>query len=325
VREQIAWFNEHDVCPTCTQPITETFRGKHINELVFIEAACGDELSTAIAAVESATAAVKRLETKRQQVARDFSVLEPLSRELKRLKSHADTLTRNATRIHNEANPYTTQRLRAEREQRRVTGEIATKRQEEAAAQRELAAYDYWRAERGGFRKVRLYCLESVLQELELETRNSLMQLGLLGWSVKYSTATETQRGTQRLGVQVQIQAPQSPLGRFEAVSLGEGQRARLAASLGLASLIQRWAGVWWNTEIWDEPTNWLSEEGVSDLLDCLVHRARAMDKSIWLADHRSLAHSGFTEIYMVVKDQSGSQWQQVQWQTTTEDHRRQP
>jgi hypothetical protein len=44
-----------------------------------------------------------------------------------------------------------------------------------------------------------------VLQELSIETRNSLMALGLPGWHAEFSTATETRAGTHRLGVQINI------------------------------------------------------------------------------------------------------------------------
>ena len=81
---------------------------------------------------------------------------------------------------------------------------------------------------------------------------------------------------------------------------------------MGLASLIQRWSGVRWNFEVWDEPTAWLSARGVENLLDSLAYRAEAQGKSILLADHRSLAHSGFVESYMVTKDAQGSRWEQV-------------
>jgi energy-coupling factor transporter ATP-binding protein EcfA2 len=157
---------------------------------------------------------------------------------------------------------------------------------------------------------VRLWCLENVLRELTLETKNSLLALGLQGWGVNYTTATETKTGTMKLGVQIQIEPPGEKAGRFDVLSGGEGQRVRLAASLGLANLVQRWAGVQWNFEIWDEPTAWLSTRGVENLLDALSYRAHSQTKSILLADHRSLAHSGFAEMYRVIKDEQGSHWE---------------
>src|SRR5262249_25119885 len=145
-------------------------------------------------------------------------------------------------------------------ERARLEEELGAKRQEEQAKITQLSQLNFWK---GGFKKVRLFCLENVLHELEIETRNSLMALGLIGWKVGLKTATETRSGTVKLGVQVDVQPPRHPLGKFDVLSGGEGQRARIAISLGLANLIQRWAGVRYNFEVFDEPTAWLSTQGV--------------------------------------------------------------
>ena len=82
----------------------------------------------------------------------------------------------------------------------------------------------------------------------------------------------------------------------------GEGQRVRLAVAMGLASLIQRQAGISINFEVFDEPTQFLSETGIENLLECLRHRAAVLHKSIWLCDHRTLLCSNFSEIWVVRK-----------------------
>jgi energy-coupling factor transporter ATP-binding protein EcfA2 len=145
-----------------------------------------------------------------------------------------------------------------------------------------------------------------VLQQLDLETMNAAQSLGLVGWRISYSTETETKSGTQKLGVQVEVQSPVNK-GPFSAWSGGEGQRIRLCTALGFGSLLQRWSGVRWCLEVFDEPTSWLSEAGIEDLLDLLKNRTDLMDKAILVADHRGLQHAGFDRILTVVKDAEGS------------------
>jgi DNA repair exonuclease SbcCD ATPase subunit len=186
----------------------------------------------------------------------------------------------------------------------RLESELAGKQGEHEAKVTELASLNYWR---DGFKKVRLFCLDNVLQELEVETRNSLLALGLIDWKIDFKTATETKSGTVKLGVQVNVKPPKHKATKFDVLSGGEGQRARLAISLGLSGLIQRWSGVRYMVEVWDEPTAWLSEQGVEDLLDIFKYRADSTGKSIYVCDHRALMHSSFSEIFTVIKDSNGS------------------
>jgi DNA repair exonuclease SbcCD ATPase subunit len=309
----IEFFETNRTCPTCGRAIGDDFSETHIRQLVGERGRYGHELNRIGEALAVAVSASKTLEQDWQIAVADIAGAEReqavFAEQLRARRDEADDLQRQAVRTRNETNPYAAQKAAAIAERDRVAGLIAEYQRNEAAKTAELAGLGYWRQ---GFRRVRLFCLENVLQELALETRNSLLSLGLVGWRINYMTATETKAGTVRLGVQVEVEPPQQPSGRFDVLSGGEGQRARLAASLGLASLVQRWAGVWWNIEVWDEPTAWLSEAGVENLLDCLAQRADARNKSIFIADHRALNHSGFAELYQVIKDHTGSHWQRV-------------
>ena len=134
---------------------------------------------------------------------------------------------------------------------------------------------------------------------------NAAESLGLVGWRISYATETETKSGTSKMGVQVEVHPPDDR--RFSNWWGGEAQRVRLCTGLGFAGLIQRWAGVRYGFEVFDEPTNWLSEAGIEDLLDMLKNRADARGTRIFLADHRALTHSGFDQVMTVVKDENGS------------------
>jgi DNA repair exonuclease SbcCD ATPase subunit len=308
----IEWFRDRDECPTCQQKITAKFSREYRARLAENAATVSEHIAEATSAFAIASELADRLEGQWQQFVRVTENAEAarativVQHDAKQRES--DDLQRQAVRVRNEKNPFAEQRQAVVAESFRLR---ALRDEQQAAVDATatvLEALSFWRQ---GFRRVRLFCLDQVLAELAVETRNSLSALGLNGWGMHYTTATENKSGSLRLGVQVEVEPPGEAGQKFDVFSCGEAQRARLAASLGLASLVQRWAGVWWNTEVWDEPTNWLSGRGVDDLLDALDYRAETQDKSIMLLDHRSLAHS-FSETWMVTKDARGSSWERV-------------
>ena len=88
----------------------------------------------------------------------------------------------------------------------------------------------------------------------------------------------------------------------------GVSQRLRLAGTMGLIDLIRSRTGVECNIEVWDEPTQWLSEQGIDDLLYVLEERAKEGSKKVFLIDHRKLqSFGGFYNIINIIKDKSGS------------------
>jgi DNA repair exonuclease SbcCD ATPase subunit len=308
LERELRFFDDNDNCPTCGQEITEEFANEHKGHLSDEIEASTKSVSESLFKLETARRRLKGLEGIWQKAVNQAGVNRQTQAVLKERVvakiQEVNNLTIQLNRIRQEVNPYTSQKTAAIENKKRLESELAEKEIEEQTMVSELAKLNYWRQ---GFRKVRLFCLDNVLQELTIETRNSLLALGLLDWQVSFKSASETKSGTVKLGVQVDVKPPQHKSSKFDILSGGEGQRARLAGSLGLASLVQRWAGVKYNFEVWDEATSWLSSEGVTNLLDTLSYRADRYKKSVWLCDHRALQSSSFAEIYQVVKDGSGS------------------
>lgn len=91
----------------------------------------------------------------------------------------------------------------------------------------------------------------------------------------------------------------------WESWSGGETQRLRIACSIGLANLIRARMPNAPELEIWDEPTSFLAEEGVQDLIDFFSERAE--ERQVFLIDHRSLDSGAFDRIFTVTKDKQGS------------------
>lgn len=304
LRDTVRFLARNDFCPVCAQPITAEHVSAHTRRSETELAALDRELETAEIDRDTLDGERRAAEATWRALTRenDQRRADHAARE-KALSERQIALERDLERVAAEVNPHADEAARVVRELERLQQQLDGLREREQAMQTELAQLDFWRQ---GFRRVRLFCLDQVLTELTAETRNALLALGLAGWDVKFTTASETKSGTLRLGVQAEVNSPVAA-GRFESCSGGEGQRARLAVSLGLAQLIQRWAGVSVDFEVWDEPTAWLSDEGIADLLDCLAERAEAGGKTLWLCDHRALAHGGFRDIVTVVKDREGS------------------
>jgi len=183
-----------------------------------------------------------------------------------------------------------------------------------AAAEPRIAELQVSQAQTGfwkqGFRQVRLWQVNRILTMFEIETAAAAAQLGVGDWQVKFATEAETKSGSVRPGIHVTATNP-AKRGDYRSYSFGEAQRIKLAISLGLSSLIQALAGVCHTLQVFDEPTAWLSVEGIDDLLKCLYDRAHQHDLSIWLLDHRSMTFP-FDATYMVVKEHAGSSVQQL-------------
>ena len=321
VLEDIRFFKEHDTCPVCTQKISQGFSVRHV-AVQEVESerytALIKEIEAAVANArvaannilaewnalsarlleEEAAAAVKRARIRALEM--DMASEE---RMLERLGAEGNPHGAQRRQVEAEANPYTTRRLHVGEARAELEATLSRHRAGEEKLSTEMAQLDFWRQ---GFRRVRLFCINRVLRQLELETMNAAQDLGLVGWKISYATETETRSGTQKMGVQVEVQSP-TLSGPFATWSGGEGQRVRLCTALGVAGLIQRWSGVRWGLEVYDEPTAFLSEEGIEDLLDHLKNRADSSGKSILLCDHRGLQHAAISRVIRVIKDEHGS------------------
>ena len=169
----------------------------------------------------------------------------------------------------------------------------------------EIRAHEPWAKH---YKDVRLTVIEQALTAFQVEANNSIAELGLTNWSIKFAVEKENKSGSLTKGFQVMIDSPRNPEGvRWESWSGGERQRMRLAGAMGLANLISNHSGFHCNLEIWDEPSTSLSPRGLNDLLEALHRRALDLDKQIWIVDHHSLSYGGFEKIYTIVHEEEGA------------------
>ena len=308
IRKEAAFFAESPSnCPTCAQEISKRFAADKVKtfeflmedlekERVFLQ----KELDTAIAQLSS----MRRVDAK-QSEEREVVFREERETKLK-LKGQqqlVDALAKQAEAAADEANPFTQQRKENASTRNALQRGIAKTRLQAGTLREEFTLADYWKT---GFKKVRLFQVAQSLDMLQLEVNSAAAMLGLTGWTIQFVTEVETKAGTVRQGVRIVVSSP-TATGTWESWSGGEGQRIRLAVAMGLAALIQRMAGVHYDFEVWDEPSAWLSPEGINDLLGCLDVRAKLTGKTVWILDHRALWHAGFAQTWEVSKTDNGS------------------
>jgi len=159
-----------------------------------------------------------------------------------------------------------------------------------------------------GFKEVRLFLIEESLAQLEVETNACLYDLGLEEWAIEFAVEGETKGGTIKKGFTANIRSPHNEeVVPWEAWSGGEAQRLRLAMAMGMSSLIATQTGIMSNIEIWDEPCQHLSEEGISGLLTALETRAAQTGRQIWIVEHHALDFGRFADVVKVTKTAAGS------------------
>lgn len=182
--------------------------------------------------------------------------------------------------------------------------------EEKQEATRLFQVYDYLKK---GFKDVRLLVVQEALKEFEIQINNNLQKLGMPDWNVELDIDSDTKSKTVKKGFTIMVKSPYNPKPvPFEAWSGGEGQRLRLAGTFGLMDFIHDRRGTDWNIEAFDEPTQWLSGEGIEDLLESLYYRSRDLKKKIFIIDHRDFkSYGGFSGIIKTVKDTKGSHIEQ--------------
>lgn len=301
-------------CPACGQEIDPAYAAQHLEKHDSDLAALADRLGKLNRRLEHAkkgTLTVQKGidEAREKQRALDRVANE---RDLMKREKHRDVVVYEESlqdaqaqlaRARELKNPYIESLIKTKAETAELSDKLRIQRRQEETLKGGITALESWQHH---FKRVRLFCIERVLRQLDIETMNAALSLGLIGWKISYTTESETKSGSVKLGVQVAIKSPHME-GPFNAWSGGEGQRVRLCTALGFAGLLQRWAGVRWRLECFDEPTNWLSSAGIEDLLDLLRDRAESHDKRIFIMDHRGLMHAGFSQVLTVVKDEHGS------------------
>ena len=234
---------------------------------------------------------------------REVQVIElDLAEHTERMKGRCSDLDN----IKSQRSPHKTRIVEYEQRLKKLKIEISKLKEDMNKLEGLIQAVSFWVK---GFKDIRLSIIETTLEALTVEVNNYLGALGMEDWAVKFDVERETKGGTVSRGFQVFVQSPTSPQGTMvplEAWSGGEGQRLRLAGTLGLANLILDQRGITPNLQVWDEPLYGLSGTGRDDALELFREQAHTTGKQIWLVDHRALEF-GFDRVVCINKDKTGS------------------
>lgn len=314
IRKDMAGLAGAKVCPICKQSLKGTSLAEHIKSeekrLTALQAKIDKDVPAEITnAVVSAEAAVeqyreyeKEYSEKVSKARAEVDLQAPAAAELKIQLASLEQSIRLAEK---EINPYDEQVSTLKKRRGSLRRQAEDVQDEIAGQQRVIERTRLWVR---GFKDIRLYITQDVLQELELTTNAMLEEVGLLDWRVQYLVEKEAKVGTVQRGLAILITSPRykEPV-RWESWSGGERQRLRIVGALALAEVLLNHAGMRPNLEILDEPTRDLSGAGTRDLVDFLATRGAQLEKSIFYVDHLAVESTRFTSVLSVTKDRHGS------------------
>jgi len=213
-------------------------------------------------------------------------------------------LANDTKRIQAEENPFTNLCDELEARYHKLGEERETLILAEEAVNADIEILKFWQK---GYRDIRLEQIDTTLLELELATNRNATALGLQDWEIQFATERETKSGNVSHAFSIFLFPPgqKQPIS-WDSYSGGEAQRWQLAVTFGLSEVLLSRAGINPDIELYDEPTSFLSQEGIDSLLEVLHTRAHELQRRIYLIDHRSLERGSFDGIVTVIKDNTG-------------------
>ena len=306
-----------DVCVTCKQKIegqhihSETER--HNQRLLDIEQSLTQVKAEAIAlqkSIKSSASEVSEAKKVAEDIQRD---LNAVGGELSGIKHTILGITHNKNNainslesIQKRKNPFLSQKEQLQKEQDELKQKEGKLNRHLAEKQQSILNTQYWVT---GFKDIKLMVIHEVLAQLEIEVNNNLYQLGLPEWRIEFASEVVNKSGKTKNSFTVLIHSPETdkPVA-WESWSGGETQRLRIAGALGVADLITSCFGALQGFEVFDEPSQFLSASGISDVVESLRDRALNTGKVIFLIDHRNLDATKFSGLYTVVRHSNNVQ-----------------
>jgi DNA repair exonuclease SbcCD ATPase subunit len=314
LKEELRSLGKTGSCPTCGQSIKGTGLEKHkkklTNDIEIIQSSLDKGLSPDLEKqIKHKDIEVKNLwsiQIAMQKVSdKSLYDVDSLTPRVAQLKTQIEVLDRDWEQREQTTNPHQMQIVDLNKRLAQIRSSRKKLLENQRDLEQELKRVVFWVK---GFKNVRLYLIEDMLQQLEMATNSMLPEVGLEEWQVQYRIEKETKSGSIRQGLDVVIFSPANdgPV-KWESFSGGEGQRLRLVGALALSETLLNHSGVVTNLEIIDEGSSHLSKEGVRDLCSFLAERARTHNKQIFLVDHAAVESAEFTSTITIVKDKNGS------------------
>jgi DNA repair exonuclease SbcCD ATPase subunit len=314
--EKIKALN-NDNCPTCSQPIKSDKLRKQLEAALknalksFINGieTNQDSFDRNVVAANHIQLTINRLEEAKEGFENDANearlVLDRLVPRISEWQAQVKAIEKSLQDFEEKNNPYTEQ-LQTLRRRRDISKANGNKYEETIKTKTEYCErVRFWIK---GFKDIKLLVVEEILQELEITSNAMTEESGLIGWQIQYDIERETKSKTIARGLNISILSPanKQPV-KWECWSGGEAQRLRLIGTAALSSVLLNHVGVSCNFEVYDEPTQGLSKEGIVDLVELLAQRAADTHKSIWLIDHHTISSNKFAAEILITKNKNGS------------------
>lgn len=307
-----------DKCPYCEQPVDADFikaeKTKINKEIIEINKSSQSYQATITALEEQKKANLDKLaliDQEFQSKQAEVSLLESQKTSItaaKVLKLQELRHVREALdRLKTQEDPYSSLLVKSQQDLESSRKEIEQCSKNIEQINRDILGISYWTK---GFKELRLWVISDALEALGIESNNALSELGLPDWTLKFQMEKETTKGTLSKGFNVFVNSPDLKPGTFVPFKIwcgGETQRLKLATTIGLSSLISSYKGINLNIFVVDEPSIYLSDEGIEDLIRLLSEYAKANDKTIYWIDQRYLQSNLFDGTIKVVKTEEGS------------------
>jgi DNA repair exonuclease SbcCD ATPase subunit len=145
-----------------------------------------------------------------------------------------------------------------------------------------LPLYTFWVK---SFKDIKIYALEECLNIINLYLTQFMERLGFKTIQAKFLSDRLKANDETKKEIYLQIFNSGKET-TFSSLSGGEAQRLRIIINAGIADFIKSYIHSPIKFELWDEPTQWLSIEGVNFLFEFL--RDRSHNKLVLLASHHN-------------------------------------
>ena len=312
------WKTLTDKCPTCEQEVNKEFAATEKQRLTKEYVVLGKRLKEDERLVKELEAQITVNNTKRKELEGREKISMESVKELsssvikiaydKEAKLQEMRHIREKINAENtEANPYNTLLDLLDKEMLITLSEVEQVNQDLEEANKGFKGTEFWVK---GFKELRMWVISDALSALEIESNNALSKLGLMDWKIKFQMERETQKGGVSRGFHVMVHSKRFTKDKFlplKKFSGGEARRLKLSGVIGFSSLIQNYTGVEFNMSVWDEPSSYLSKEGIDDLIEFLSEQAETNQKVIYFADQRQLEASNFKSVITMTKTDEGT------------------
>lgn len=304
-------------CPTCKQKVdgkvikieTDVLKEQISNTEELLNSFTKKEKEIAKSLSNEKNKKVKEIEKLNKQE-REINDLDKevtvLENDIVNCKDRIDYNSIELEKEKNNKNPYIDMISDNDSKVKMLKRKLLYQEEELDRTKRLVEIYKYWQK---GFKDIKLMLTSEALDEFEIEINNNLQNLGLADWKVKLLVDTETKSGSVKRGFNIFVKSlVNENLVPFDCWSGGEGQRIRIATTLGLVDFISNKRGSLWNILVLDEISRHLSTSGIEDVIYLLRNKALENNMKIFYIDHKDLhTYGGFTSTINIIKDDKGS------------------